>query len=68
LFLSKLFLSIFEYLAETAIKAEEFAARAPDEVLNQLPALENYNLYECDRPLREVVVREGGRWGRRTGA
>src|SRR6185369_16513072 len=24
--------------------------------------LENYNLYECDRPLREAVVREGGGW------
>jgi putative acyl-CoA dehydrogenase len=42
------------------MKAEEFAARAPGEVLNQPPPLENYNLYECDRPLREAVVREGG--------
>lgn len=44
------------------MKAEEFAACAPDSVLNQPPALENYNLYECDRPLREAVAREGGGW------
>ncbi len=44
------------------MKADEFAARAPDEVLNQPPPLENYNLYECDRPLREAVAREGGGW------
>ena len=44
------------------MKAEEFAACEPDEVLNQPPALENYNLYACDRPLREAVAREGGRW------
>ncbi|MEP6743820.1 MAG: isovaleryl-CoA dehydrogenase [bacterium] len=44
------------------MKAEEFAARAPDEVLNQPPALENYNLFESDRPLRESVEREGGGW------
>lgn len=44
------------------MKAEEFAARAPSEVLNQPPPIENYNLYECDRPLREAVAREGGGW------
>ena len=44
------------------MKAEEFASRAPDEVLNQPPALENYNIYESDRPLREAVAREGGGW------
>jgi len=44
------------------MKAEEFAACAPDAVLNQPPALENYNLYECDIPLREAVAREGGAW------
>ena len=44
------------------MKAEEFAARAPDEVFNQPPALENYNLFESDRPLREAVAREGGAW------
>ena len=38
------------------MKAEEFAARAPDEVLNQPPPLENYNLFESDRPLREAVA------------
>ncbi len=44
------------------MKAEEFAAHAPDEVLNQPPALENYNIYKSDRPLREAVAREGGGW------
>lgn len=44
------------------MKAQEFAAHAPDEVLNQPPALENYNLYDCDTPLREAVQREGGAW------
>ena len=44
------------------MKAEEFAACAPDAVLNQPPALENYNLYECDSSLREAVAREGGGW------
>ena len=44
------------------MKAEEFAARAPDEVLNQPPPLENYNLYEGDKPLREAVARDGGGW------
>ncbi len=28
------------------MKADEFAACAPNAVLNQPPALENYNLYE----------------------
>jgi hypothetical protein len=42
------------------MKAEEFAARAPDEVLNQLTPLENYNLYECDNPLREFGALLGG--------
>lgn len=44
------------------MKANEFAARAADEVLNQPPALENYNLFDCDLPLREAVAREGGGW------
>jgi len=44
------------------MKAEEFAARDPDEVLNQPPALENYNLFESDKPLREAVAREDGGW------
>ena len=44
------------------MKSDEFAACAPEAVLNQPPALENYNLYECDRPLREALAREGGDW------
>lgn len=32
------------------------------EVTNQPPALENYNLYEQDRALREAVAREGATW------
>ncbi len=30
--------------------------------LNQPPALENYNLFESDVPLREAVERNGGAW------
>ncbi len=37
------------------MKASEFAARAPDEVLNQPPALENYNLFASDTPLNETI-------------
>lgn len=44
------------------MKAQEFAAHAPDEVLNQPTALENYNLFAGDTPLREAVQREGGGW------
>ena len=44
------------------MNAKEFAAREADEVLNQPPPLENYNLYEGDRPLREALAREGGGW------
>ncbi len=44
------------------MNAKEFAACSPDAVLNQPPALENYNLYECDGALREAVAREGGDW------
>ncbi|MFQ5613731.1 MAG: isovaleryl-CoA dehydrogenase [Anaerolineae bacterium] len=44
------------------MKPHEFASRAPDEVLNQPPALEDYNLYEFDTPLREALHREGGGW------
>ncbi|MFQ5626577.1 MAG: acyl-CoA dehydrogenase family protein, partial [Methyloligellaceae bacterium] len=40
----------------------EPAKRPPDEVFNQPPVLENYNLYEQDRPLREALRREGGGW------
>lgn len=37
--------------------------RAPDEVFNQPPPLENYDLFEQDEPLREALRREGGAWG-----
>jgi putative acyl-CoA dehydrogenase len=37
--------------------------RAPDEVFNQPPPLENYNLFEHDEPLKEALRREGGGWG-----
>lgn len=40
----------------------DVAQRAPDEVFNQPPALENYNLFEHDTPLREALHREGGGW------
>ncbi|MBL8055062.1 MAG: isovaleryl-CoA dehydrogenase [Anaerolineales bacterium] len=36
---------------------------APDDVFNQPPPLENYNLFEHDQPLREALAREGGGWG-----
>jgi putative acyl-CoA dehydrogenase len=32
-------------------------------VENQPPALENYNPFESDAPLKQGVVREGGAWG-----
>ena len=35
---------------------------APDEVLNQPPPLEDYNLLEFDTPLREALHREGAGW------
>jgi putative acyl-CoA dehydrogenase len=35
---------------------------APDEVLNQPPCLEDYNLLEFDTPLREALHREGAGW------
>ncbi len=44
------------------MKAQQFAASAPSEVLNQPPALEDYNLFEFDTPLREAVEREGAGW------
>jgi putative acyl-CoA dehydrogenase len=34
----------------------------PDEVFNQPPPLENYNLFAGDAPLREALAREGGQW------
>ncbi|MBC7911548.1 MAG: isovaleryl-CoA dehydrogenase [Pyrinomonadaceae bacterium] len=36
--------------------------RQPDEVFNQSPPLENYNLFLEDAPLREALRREGGGW------
>jgi len=44
------------------MKAEEFASHPPEEVLNQPPPLENYNLFAHDTPLREAMRREGGGW------
>ncbi|MFN7929814.1 MAG: isovaleryl-CoA dehydrogenase [Blastocatellia bacterium] len=44
------------------MNATQFAAHAPTEVLNQPPALEDYNLFEFDTPLREAIVREGASW------
>ncbi len=37
-------------------------SRSHDEVFNQPPPLEDYNLFEHDMPLREALVREGGGW------
>jgi putative acyl-CoA dehydrogenase len=36
--------------------------RDPEEVFNQPPPLENYNLFEHDTPLREALHREGAGW------
>lgn len=44
------------------MRADEFAQRAPDEVTNQAPALENVNLARGDAPLLEAVEREGAGW------
>ncbi len=44
------------------MNATQFAASAPTEVLNQPPALEDYNLFTFDTPLREAVAREGAGW------
>jgi putative acyl-CoA dehydrogenase len=35
----------------------------PDEVLNQPPPLEDYNVFDQDVVLNEAVAREGGSWG-----
>ncbi len=40
-----------------------FANRQPDEVFNQPPPLEDYNLFAHDLPLIEALRREGGAWG-----
>ncbi len=44
------------------MKTHEFAHRPPDEVFNQPPPLEDYNLFEYDQPLRQALSREGGGW------
>jgi putative acyl-CoA dehydrogenase len=38
------------------------SALSPDAVFNQPPPLENYNLFESDRPLKEAVRQYGGDW------
>jgi len=37
--------------------------RGTHEVLNQVPPLQDYNLFDQDRVLREAVEREAGDWG-----
>jgi len=44
--------------------AVESAVANSREVLNQAPALENYNLFTTDRVLAEAVEREGAGWAR----
>ena len=44
----------------------ELADRQPDEVFNQPPPLENYNLFAHDAPLQEALRREGGNWAEET--
>ncbi len=44
------------------MNTSESALRPPEEVFNQPPPLENYNLYEQDTPLGEALRREGGGW------
>lgn len=46
--------------------AQHIAHRPPDEVFNQPPPLENYNLFEHDQPLRAALHREGGGWAEAT--
>jgi len=41
---------------------DESILRPPEEVFNQPPPLENYNLFEHDTPLREALHREGAGW------
>src|ERR1700687_6122585 len=40
----------------------QFAGRQLDEVFNQPPPLEDYNLFAHDAPLQEALRREGGDW------
>lgn len=44
------------------MNTHESTLRPPEEVFNQPPPLEDYNLYEQDTPLREALNREGGGW------
>ncbi len=44
------------------MKIQEWASQVTSEVVNQPPALENYNLLAHDRPLREALRREGAQW------
>ncbi len=39
------------------------AARSTHDVLNQVPPILPYNVFEADLPLREALEREGGGWG-----
>lgn len=41
------------------MRPEDLAGRSPDDVTNQSPPLENYNLAAGDTPLLESIVREG---------
>ena len=42
--------------------AKETRVRSTHEVLNQPPPLEDYNLYETDKVLKEALRREGATW------
>ncbi len=44
------------------MNAQQFATHNSDEVLNQVPVLENYNVFDSDTPLREAIEREGAGW------
>jgi putative acyl-CoA dehydrogenase len=44
--------------------SQEIIAAATHEVLNQPPALVDYNLFCCDRALGEALDREGAGWAR----
>ena len=43
-------------------KMSAMVLRGPEEVFNQPPPLENYNLFEHDTPLRQALHREGAGW------
>jgi putative acyl-CoA dehydrogenase len=51
----------------TTVRDAETRPPAPasetHQVENQPPALENYNAFAADIPLKEAVIREGGGWG-----